>query len=358
MKFIHTADLHLGTKLGSGDEENFRVKDFLKAFDFIIDKAIEEKVDFFLFVGDAFKNSSPSITLLTEFVKRVKRLVDNKIDFVYIKGNHDEPKVSYLHHSLSVVQELNTLHTYIVDESEILELKCGVRIIAIPFLSESYKSNFQLHFDNLLGGLIEEAKKRTSAPTILALHYYVDGAELSNDYRGPGAISRSFLNKYPWTYVALGDIHKGQTINDNPLSVYPGSIERVTFGERAERKSFIMVEFSNRGPFSSSSVVRVPIPTRPMFRVTQEELGKNDYPEGSIVELELDVGACFPPELLKKFKYVSLVPRRKVINKEVEKLESIDFLSNEYLIVATKKIFPELEEGKRSEVVKTFRELC
>ena len=45
-------------------------------------------------------------------------------------------------------------------------------------------------------------------------------------------------------YVALGHIHKPQDLNENahPPVIYPGSIERVDFGEAADDKFFIIAE--------------------------------------------------------------------------------------------------------------------
>jgi exonuclease SbcD len=45
-------------------------------------------------------------------------------------------------------------------------------------------------------------------------------------------------------YTALGHIHKGQNLNENshPPVIYPGSIERVDFGEAADDKFFVVAK--------------------------------------------------------------------------------------------------------------------
>ena len=45
-------------------------------------------------------------------------------------------------------------------------------------------------------------------------------------------------------YVALGHIHKPQNLNENahPPVIYPGSIERVDFGEATDDKFFVIAK--------------------------------------------------------------------------------------------------------------------
>jgi exonuclease SbcD len=57
-------------------------------------------------------------------------------------------------------------------------------------------------------------------------------------------VMKSLLADPTWDYVALGHIHKHQELNNGhrPPIVYPGSLERIDFGEEGERKGFVMVQ--------------------------------------------------------------------------------------------------------------------
>src|SRR5512136_310630 len=58
------------------------------------------------------------------------------------------------------------------------------------------------------------------------------------------AVLKSVLSDGPWDYVALGHVHKHQSLNEGryPALVYSGSLERIDFGEEKEAKGFCWIE--------------------------------------------------------------------------------------------------------------------
>jgi exonuclease SbcD len=85
-------------------------------------------------------------------------------------------------------------------------------------------------------------------PVVFTAHASIQGAKygaertvmLGSDMVLPGSLVRDPR----LDYVALGHIHKPQNLNENahPPVIYPGSIERVDFGEVADDKFFVIAK--------------------------------------------------------------------------------------------------------------------
>ncbi len=84
MKFAHLADCHLGgwreSKLREANEKYFTA---------VIDKILQEKVDFCLIAGDLFNTSFPPMDCLKLCVEKLKQLQDAEIPVYIIAGSHD-----------------------------------------------------------------------------------------------------------------------------------------------------------------------------------------------------------------------------------------------------------------------------
>ncbi len=107
-------------------------------------------------------------------------------------------------------------------------------------------TNIEERLTDLVNGWLEKADPHL--PIILTAHASVQGAKygsertvmLGADLVLPGSLVRDAR----LDYVALGHIHKPQDLNENahPPVIYPGSIERVDFGEAGDDKFFIIAE--------------------------------------------------------------------------------------------------------------------
>ena len=275
IRILHFADAHIDIAAqGRHDPETglpVRMLDFLKALDTIVDTAVAEKVDMVIFAGDAYKDRTPVPTYQREWGKRIIRLSQAGIPTLLLVGNHD---VSPAINRADTLQEFDTLqvpHVIVVKKPGILKPAdldgLPLQIIALPWVSRSGllanleeislsadKINAALegHIDQLVDIWINDLDP--SLPAVLTAHGSVAGATygaersvmLGNDIILPGSMVKNPV----FSYTALGHIHKAQDVNEGsqPPVIYPGSIERVDFGEIRDDKFFVIAEIEQGQP--------------------------------------------------------------------------------------------------------------
>ena len=269
MKILHFADAHIDmANYGRHDPETglpLRVLDFLKSLDTIIDAAISERVDMVIFAGDAYKDRSPAPTFQREWDKRIVRLSQAQIPTLLLVGNHDlSPAIGRAH----AIQEFDTLQipfVRVLQKPEFLLSKdlwdLPVQVIAMPWVSRSglmaalsssaadtseIFSKIESRISELVEDWIKEADQ--TLPLILTAHASVEGAVFGAERMvmlgSDLVLPISLVKDERLDYVAMGHIHKPQNLNEGhrPPIVYPGSIERIDFGEAHDDKFFVIAE--------------------------------------------------------------------------------------------------------------------
>ncbi len=244
-----------------------RVLDFLKSLDTIIDAAIDENVDMVIFAGDAYKDRSPAPTFQREWGRRIMRLSHAKIPTLLLVGNHDlSPAMGRAH----AIQEFDTLqvpYVRVLQKPQFYKpvdlWDLPVQVIAMPWVSRSglmasietsavdVKELFT-SIESRISGLIEEwiNEADSSLPLILTAHASVEGAMFGAERMvmlgSDLVLPTSLVKDSRLDYVAMGHIHKPQDLNEghHPPVIYPGSIERVDFGEAMDDKFFIIADVS------------------------------------------------------------------------------------------------------------------
>jgi exonuclease SbcD len=269
IRILHFADAHIDMAAqGRRDPQSglpIRVLDFLKALDTIVDTAISERVDLVLFAGDAYRDRTPAPTYQREWGKRMMRLSRAGIPTLLLVGNHDLSPAYGRAHSLQEYETLEVPHVRAVSKPCLLRPEdldgLPLQILALPWIyrsgmlavqgmSNADTSAVYAHLEDQLAQLVEGWLKEVDPdlPTVLAAHASVQGAQYGwerNVMLGQDLVlSGSLVRNRGLDYVALGHIHKAQDVNEGgqPPVVYPGSIERVDFGEAAEEKFFVIAE--------------------------------------------------------------------------------------------------------------------
>jgi DNA repair protein SbcD/Mre11 len=269
---LHFADAHIDmANYGRHDPETglpLRVMDFLKSLDTIVDTAIEKLVDLVLFAGDAYKDRTPAPTFQREWGRRIMRLSRAGIPTLLLVGNHDLSPALGRAHAIEEFLTLEVPHVRVLDRPCFLgpqELNLPLQLIALPWVSRSglmahlglsavepgkVYEELEQRLTSLVQGWLEKADP--DLPTVLTAHASVQGARYGGERNvmlgSDLVLPRSLVCDPRLDYVALGHIHKPQDLNENahPPVIYPGSIERVDFGEAADDKFFILADV-NKG---------------------------------------------------------------------------------------------------------------
>jgi exonuclease SbcD len=268
MKIVHFADLHLGVEsygyLDPISGFNTRFLDFLSSFDRLVDFAIEQRTDLVLFCGDAYKSRDPSQTQQREFARRIKRLSESGIPVFLLTGNHDLPNAVEKATSTEIFDTLRIENVTVAGKAGIHRIKTRngiVQIVALPWpkranmLSMVREENKNLSIaemnqrlqdslTNIINALA--AKLDNTLPSILAAHVWVQGARVGSENSMtigqehvllPSAVSNPLFD-----YVALGHIHRHQSLGDDPPVVYSGSLDSLDFGDENDTKGFYVVD--------------------------------------------------------------------------------------------------------------------
>ena len=267
IKLLHFADAHIDIAAhGKHDAESglpVRVLDFLKALDTIIDAAISEKVDLVIFAGDAYKDRSPAPTFQREWGRRIMRLSNAAIPTLLLVGNHDISPASGRATTLQEFDTLSVPHVHVIHKPEFLKPAdlegLPVQVLGLPWIFRSglmaalglsgadltdVNEELELRLTEILNKWMEQLD--LNLPTILTAHGSVQGAVYGNERTvmlGKDLVLPGGLVKDPrLDYVAMGHIHKAQDVNqgNQPPVVYPGSIERVDFGEVSDDKFYVI----------------------------------------------------------------------------------------------------------------------
>lgn len=228
VRFAHISDTHLGKrqyKLLAREE------DFYRVFCRIVDRVIDEGVDFVVHSGDVFNSSNPSPRSLVVFQEGLLRLSRAGIPLFCIAGNHDillregsvPPLDVFKENGLCVIDDKNPFYVY-----------DGVFIGGVCYHTRSRSEEFYEQLE-ILSSVAEDYSRR-----VLLLHQGFD-----EDLRG-----WEFESEYlpvNFDYYGMGHVHSfKRRAFGRGLLVYPGSSE-VSREDENRDKSFCIVEITDNG---------------------------------------------------------------------------------------------------------------
>jgi DNA repair exonuclease SbcCD nuclease subunit len=238
MRIGHFADTHLGFQRWSyTDEDGFnqRENDIYKVFNEAIEQMISRKVKAVVHAGDLFESHHPPTRAIEVALDGFKRLEGAGIPVVAVPGNHSTPRNPMAAHVFGLLQRFGVKTI----RGRSGQVRVGdLTVTGIP----------HDHRPETLREQIRAARPDPDATfNVLVLHVGTEGLAGDGDREtAPVELEPEMLNEgSDFTYVALGHLHS----HDRPTrnACYSGSLERLTFGDRAPRKGWVEVDLALAG---------------------------------------------------------------------------------------------------------------
>lgn len=240
IKFIHAADLHLDTpfhgleQISSDLSEVMRKAPF-QSFQKIVDKAIENKVDFVLLSGDLYNTQKINIQAQSIFIKQLQRLTQVDIPIFLIRGNHDYLTKETRTLTLPLPENVYTYSEEVT--SYTIKTKSNKKIAVSGF---SYESQW-VHKRK-----VEEYPNRLENVDMHIGMLHGDEESITSGVGNYAPFTIDELKQKNYDYWALGHIHERQQLSTHPLVIYPGNIQGLHKNETGE-KGCLLIEWSERG---------------------------------------------------------------------------------------------------------------
>lgn len=245
----------------------------------IVQIARDEAVDIVLVAGDLFDHHSPSAASEQIVYQALLDLAATGAHVVAVAGNHDHP--DRLHAVAPILDRLRVTvcsHALGGDEGGIvrIETKSGEKatIAMLPFLSKSGAvrsaeimaaedtgvnvGQYQDHCRNLVTRLTRDLDP--DSVRILVSHLTMAGTTFGSSERESHVAEEYYLpaDIFPGSlsYVALGHIHRAQSVPHGAPIHYCGAPLQMDFGEAGIETSVLIVEATARTP---AEIRRVPL---------------------------------------------------------------------------------------------------
>lgn len=304
MKIIHTSDWHLGHQLYGYD----RTEEFLDFFDQLEAIVKEERADAMLVSGDIFDVSSPSSAVSKMFKDNLLRLhrAEPGMEIIVTAGNHDSASRIDVDRNLWLAGGIHVVGGVKREDGEydftdnVIKIEGKGIVAAVPFVNRAFMprvSDDEPAERSFFKGVEKRVGEvnREGLPEVLMAHLAVAGCDMEGHREATiGGMDsmepRVFGERFD--YVALGHIHKAQTIVagkayycGSPVAVgfdeaYPHSVNVVNV-ERGEAAEVRKVEITPKRKLKTFPETAVD------FKSALKMLGKLPESDDSYIRLNV-----------------------------------------------------------------------
>ena len=266
MKILHTSDWHIGKQLHNVS----LLPDISLFLDHLLDIIRRENIRVLLVSGDIFDQANPSAAARRTYYQFLARAAPLLQMIVITGGNHDSPAVLNAPDELLKALSIRVIGQLPEDWKEMFvplpgdEVAPSCVIAAVPYLrdgdlrslvrgeSDRDKTEAVRHgIKQLYRQVATLAKKQYGDIPVVAMgHLYTQGAHFSDAMReiqvGHLAAVRAAEIANDFAYMALGHVHRPQTVSKTKPIYYSGSPIALDFSERQDTKRVLIIETDDR----------------------------------------------------------------------------------------------------------------
>ena len=361
MRILHTSDWHLGRSFGPVSLETDQ-----RAFlDWLLELCVAERVDLVAVAGDLYDRAIPPVESVALLRDTLRRLLEHGVRVAAITGNHDSPDRVAAYGDLLDLSGVWLRGGY-ARFGEVVSVDADdgpLDLVLLPFLDpqaapddvvdatvdtddDLLQRRVRRTHQSVLEAAVGAVRPHLRAPRSLVLaHAFVAGGAESESERQLtiGGSSQVDANVFDgFSYVALGHLHRPQTVGGRTTLRYSGTPLPYSFSED-HAKSVVLVDLAADGT-STLQEITVPVGRR-VAKIT-----------GTMAELLANKP---PPDIARSFVRAIVTDRETVLDAKARLAELYPHIAEVRLqpagvAAATGAAGPEIRELTPLEATRRF----
>lgn len=310
LRFIHCADLHLGTPFKAFPERYGNDPEIInrvlyapeKTLSKIIDSAIANKVDFVLFAGDIMDSVNANWRSISVFEQALRRLKEKNIPSFVIAGNHDAMPNDALK------KACHDAVLFDCDDVSYHEIPDKAVIAGISFCEKNAAENLAVKF-----------KRQNQELFHIALyHGDIGGQSTGANVYNPAPVSDLISSNFD--YWALGHIHEKAFISEaNPVIIYSGATLSHHVNEISP-KGFYLIDVDEFKYVKTTFIETSPI----AFIRSEIDLSGIDDMKYLPLQLKKQLAALPPSQTVENYFVELVISGKTVLDSELRKQNDDD----------------------------------
>lgn len=296
MKFLHTADWHLGKIV----HQKSMIEDQAYILDELLEIIKKDKIKVLIIAGDVYDRFIPSVEamkVLDQFLS--KAISDFKLTIFMIAGNHDQGS------RLDFVSNIVDASGLYIAGSATKECKKitlsdefgPLNFYLLPFFKPSFvkyecEADEVMDFNSAMKQYLSFQDIDYSERNVLITHQFVAGkfAVIESESEMPlsvGGSSQIGVDVFDgFDYVALGHLHAPQAIEKETIR-YSGSILKYSLDEAFHKKSISIVNIKEKNNIHIQTIPLIPLRDVKIIKGYFSDIIHNHQPSLDYVGIEL-----------------------------------------------------------------------